>query len=139
MSLSVIYEVTHDSLWLISKQDYGSPCEMSMQVNVPGLVQLHFEWSKTSEPCKGRLSCLFFYDGLEALKRFLSIFSVLIFNSKLDRARPILAAAPVGPKTRPRDSVSQLSSTEKFSESQRIIERSITLRNSRILPGHGYD
>jgi len=86
MSLSVIYDVTHDSLWLISKQDYGSPCEMSMQVNMPGIVQLHFEWSKTSEPCKG------FYDGLEALKRFLSIFSVLIFNSKVDRAMPSLGA-----------------------------------------------
>src|SRR5258705_1332280 len=106
---------------------------MSMQVNMPGIVQLHFEWSKTSEPCKGRLSCLFFYNGLEALKRFLSIFSVLIFNSKLDRAMPILA------ETRPLDSVSQLSSTEKFSVSQRIIERSITLRNSRMLPGQGYD
>src|SRR6266536_459587 len=99
MSLSVIYEVTHDSLWLISKQDYGSPCEMSMQVNMPGIVQLHFEWSKTSEPCKG------FYDGLEALKRFLSILRVLIFDSNVDRAIPSLAAAPDGPKTRPRDSV----------------------------------
>src|SRR5258708_6264616 len=68
MSQSVIYEVTHDSLRLISKQDYGSPCAMSMQVNMPRIVQLHSERSKTSEPCKGWLSRLFFYDGLEALK-----------------------------------------------------------------------
>src|SRR6266567_7798146 len=28
----------------------------AMQVNMPGIVQLHFECSKTSEPCKGGLS-----------------------------------------------------------------------------------
>jgi hypothetical protein len=40
----------------LSQNGYGSPCEMSMQVNMPDIVQLQFEWSKTSEPCKGRLS-----------------------------------------------------------------------------------
>jgi hypothetical protein len=90
---------------LYQKQDYCSPCEMSMQVHIPSSVQLHFEWSKTSEPRKGRLSRLFFYDGLEALKRFLSIFRVLIFDSKIDRTIPSLTAAPDGPKTRPPDSV----------------------------------
>jgi hypothetical protein len=52
MSLSVIYEVTHDSLWLISKQDYGSPCEMSMQVNMPGIVQLHLSGQKHQSHAK---------------------------------------------------------------------------------------
>jgi len=37
MSLSVIQEVTHDSLCPKSKQDYGSPCELSMQVNMLAL------------------------------------------------------------------------------------------------------
>src|SRR5439155_816939 len=36
------------------------------------------------------------------LKRFLSIFSNLIFDSSVDRGMPNLAAAPVGPNTRPR-------------------------------------
>ena len=36
------------------------------------------------------------------LKWFLSIFSDLIFDSSVDRATPNLAAAPVGPNTRPR-------------------------------------
>src|SRR5258708_37018395 len=38
----------------------------------------------------------------EVLKRFLSIFSDLIFDSSVDRGMPNLAAAPVGPNTRPR-------------------------------------
>src|SRR6266436_6340834 len=36
------------------------------------------------------------------LKRFLSIFSDLILDSSVDRGMPNLAAAPVGPNTRPR-------------------------------------
>src|SRR5437870_6078068 len=56
MSLSVIQEVTHDSLWPISKQDYGSPCEMSMQVNMLALYASILSGQKQSEPCKGRLS-----------------------------------------------------------------------------------
>src|SRR6266478_10015403 len=52
MSLSVIQEVTHDSLCPISKQDYGSPCELSIAGQHAGIVRLNFEWSKTSEPCK---------------------------------------------------------------------------------------
>src|SRR5258706_14535600 len=36
------------------------------------------------------------------LKQFLSIFSALIFDSSVDRGMPNLAAAPVGPNTRPR-------------------------------------
>src|SRR4029453_9286864 len=44
------------------------------------------------------------YTRLEALKRFLSIFNALIFDSKVDRGIPSLAAAPEGPKTRPRHS-----------------------------------
>jgi len=102
--------------------DYGSVCEMSMQVNMPGIVQLHLSGQKHQSHAKAGYVDYSFYEGLEAFKRFLSIFSVLIFNSKVDRAMPILAAAPVGPKTRTRDSVSQRSSTEKFSVSQRIIE-----------------
>src|SRR5882757_1114200 len=35
------------------------------------------------------------------LKRFLSIFSVLIFDSSVDRGMPSLAAAPLSPNTRP--------------------------------------
>src|SRR5271170_1504650 len=35
------------------------------------------------------------------LKRFLSIFSTLILDSSVDRGMPNLAAAPVGPNTRP--------------------------------------
>src|ERR1700759_117223 len=54
-------------------------------------------------------SCLCRYSAsegiFETLKRFLSILRVLIFESKVDRAIPNLAAAPEGPKTRPRDSV----------------------------------
>src|SRR5260221_10798357 len=38
----------------------------------------------------------------KVLKRFLSIFSDLIFDSIVDRGMPNLAAAPVGPNTRPR-------------------------------------
>src|ERR1700751_833387 len=41
----------------------------------------------------------------KTLKGFLSILRVLIFESKVDRAIPNLAAAPEAPKTRPRDSV----------------------------------
>src|SRR6266446_517790 len=48
---------------------------------------------------------MFCQEGFETLKRFLSILRVLIFDSKVDRAIPSLAAAPEGPKTRPRDSV----------------------------------
>src|SRR5713226_1424553 len=38
----------------------------------------------------------------KVLKRFLSIFSDLILDSSVDRGMPNLAAAPVGPNTRPR-------------------------------------
>src|SRR6202021_1047226 len=38
----------------------------------------------------------------EVRKRFLSIFSDLIFDSSVDRGMPNLAAAPVGPNIRPR-------------------------------------
>jgi hypothetical protein len=37
----------------------------------------------------------------EVLKRFLSIFNDLIFDSSVVRGMPNLAAAPVGPNTRP--------------------------------------
>src|SRR6267154_6881820 len=43
------------------------------------------------------------------LKRFLSIFSDRIFDSRVDRGIPNLAAAPVGPDTRPRVSFSAAS------------------------------
>src|SRR6202035_3740231 len=39
-----------------------------------------------------------------ALKRFLLMLSDRIFDSRVDRAIPSLAAAPVGPKIRPWDS-----------------------------------
>src|SRR5713226_1326741 len=38
----------------------------------------------------------------KVLKRFLSIFSDLIFDSSVDRGMPNLAAAPLGPNIRPR-------------------------------------
>src|SRR5258707_4500049 len=109
-------------------------------------------------------------EGFGVLKRFLLIFSDLIFDSTVDPVKPSLAAAPDGPDTcRPlsrraasiisfswaasfRDSSgwlfgslardcrkSQLSSTEKFSVSHTITDRSMMFCNSRILPGHGYD
>src|SRR5712692_9278200 len=109
-------------------------------------------------------------EGFVVLKRFLQIFSDLIFDSKVDPGKPSLAAAPDGPDTCPplsrraasiipfswaasfRDSSSwlfgspargwrksQLSSTEKFSVSHTITDRSMTFCNSRILPGQGYD
>src|SRR5258707_15661003 len=108
--------------------------------------------------------------GPAALKRFLSIFSDLIFVSRVDPGIPSLAAAPDGPDTRPPLSrratsiisfswaasfrgssgwlfgslargcrESQLSSTEKFSVSHTITDRSMTFCNSRMLPGQGYD
>src|SRR6266851_10013247 len=109
-------------------------------------------------------------EGFVVLKRFLLIFSDLIFDSKVDPGKPSLAAAPDGPDTCPplsrraasiisfswaasfRDSSgwpfgsvargrreSQLSSTEKFSVSRTITDRSMTFYNSRILPGQEYD
>jgi len=45
----------------------------------------------------------------KVLKRSLSIFSDLIFDSKVDRGIPNLAAAAVGPDTRPRVSFSATS------------------------------
>ena len=111
-----------------------------------------------------------FAEEAVVLKRFLLIFSDLIFDSRVDPARPSLAAAPDGPDTCPllsrraasiisfswaasfRDSSgslfgspprgfreSQLSSTEKFSVSHTITDRSMTFCNSRMLPGQGYD
>src|SRR5258708_36203465 len=108
--------------------------------------------------------------GPAALKRFLSIFSALTFDSRVDRGIPSLEAAPDGPYTRPPLSrkaasiisfslaagfrassswvfgpfargrrESQLSSTEKFSVSHTITDRSMTFCNSRMLPGQGYD
>src|SRR5713226_7558772 len=103
------------------------------------------------------------------LKRFLLIFSDLIFDSKVDPGKPSFAAAPDGPDTCPPlsrraasiisfswaasfrgssgwlfDSVargrrkSQLSSTEKFSVSHTITDRSMMFCNSRMLPGQEY-
>jgi hypothetical protein len=42
-----------------------------------------------------------FFEGDEVLKRFLSIFKDLIFDSRVDRGIPSFAAAPDGPNTRP--------------------------------------
>ena len=108
------------------------------------------------------------YLSAELLKRFLSIFKDRIFDSKVDRGIPSFAAAPEGPNTRPRlsrsaasitrfacarfalsslssfgsigieSSGSQLSLTERTSDSQRITERSITFCNSRMFPGQAY-
>src|SRR5579864_4556972 len=108
-------------------------------------------------------------EGFVVLKRFLLIFSDLIFDSKVDPGKPSLAAAPEGPDTCPplsrraasiisfswearfwessswpRGPVargcreSQLSSTEKFSASHTITDRSIMFCSSRILPGQEY-
>jgi len=92
-----------------------------------------------------------------------------ILDSSVDGRMPSLAAAPVGPDTRPCVSANaasitdvscvvniwmsgwlgevalevsrdnQLSSTVKVSVSQRITDRSITFCNSRMLPGQEYD
>src|SRR5258707_8176202 len=109
-------------------------------------------------------------EGSVVLKRFLLIFSDLIFDSRVDPGIPSLAAAPDCPDTRPplsrravsmisfswaaglRDnpwslfglvagacSASQLLSTERFSVSHTITERSMTFCNSRMFPGQGYD
>ena len=47
--------------------------------------------------------------SLFVLKRFLSIFSDLIFDSSVERGMPNLPAAPCGPNTRPRLSFSAVS------------------------------
>src|SRR6266404_871158 len=103
------------------------------------------------------------------LKRSLSIFNDLIFESRVVGGMPSLAAAPAAPDTRPLASASaasikdfwsfasrwlsaglggrgggawlesQLSSMENVPVSQRITDRSMTFCNSRMLPGHGYD
>src|SRR5882762_157047 len=101
----------------------------------------------------------------QARKRCLSIFNDLILESRVDCGMPSLAAAPEGHETLPLLSASaasiisfswvesfcasgsvsgsdctgrldsQLSSTEKFSESHTMTERSMTFCNSRMLPG----
>src|SRR5260370_10806677 len=48
-------------------------------------------------------------EGVVVLKRFLSIFSDLIFDSKVDPGKPSLAAAPDGPDTCPPQSRSAAS------------------------------
>src|SRR6266849_3015702 len=109
-----------------------------------------------------------FAEGSVVLKRCLSIFSDLIFDSRVDPGMPSLAAAPDSPPTRPRLSrraasmisfswlaglrdspssllglvtwgcrESQLASTERFSVSHTITDRSMTFCNSRMLPGQG--
>src|SRR5262249_51216752 len=102
------------------------------------------------------------------LKRCLSIRKLLIFVSRVDLGIPSLAAAPVGPATRPphsakADSISsfscsapkrpsplaalldhgasvcsQTSSTDKVWPSHKITALSITFCSSRILPGQWY-
>src|SRR5882724_867662 len=98
-------------------------------------------------------------------KRCLSIFNDLILESRVDCGMPSFAAAPEGPETLPLLSASaasiasfswlasfsargtfsesdgagrlesQLSSTEKFSESHTMTERSITFCSSLMFPG----
>src|SRR5713101_1024181 len=99
------------------------------------------------------------------LNRYLLIFRRLILESRVRVGRPSLAAAPMGPEIRPELSasaasiisfscvtrvrfslpgrlgawgsslLSQLSSTEKISPSQRMTARSITFCSSRTFPG----
>src|SRR6516164_146449 len=101
------------------------------------------------------------------LKRCLLILKALIFESRVDGGMPSLAAAPVGPATRPPASASaasivflsseggilkigrpgslggsmvresQRSSTVKFWVSQTMTDRSTTFCSSRIFPGQG--
>src|SRR4029077_17965177 len=96
----------------------------------------------------------------------LLMFRALILESRVDWGMPSLAAAPRGPDTLPLLSASadsiisrswaasfsekgriaesgvregpanQLSSMQRFSESEMITDRSITFCNSRIFPGH---
>src|SRR6266852_3273012 len=85
-----------------------------------------------------------FAEGSVVLKRFLLIFSDLIFDSKVDPGKPSLAASFRGSSGCLFGSLargcrkSQLSSTEKFSISHTITDRSMTFCNSRILPGQEY-
>src|SRR5260370_30774320 len=99
------------------------------------------------------------------LNRYLLIFRRLILESRVRVGRPSLAAAPMGPEIRPELSasaasiisfscvtrvrfsvpgrlwalggclLSQLSSSEKLSPSQRMTARSITFCSSRTFPG----
>src|SRR5579862_7423839 len=99
------------------------------------------------------------------LNRYLLIFKRLILESRVRDGSPSFAAAPIGPEIRPEHSasaasiisfscvtrarfsvpdrfrvegnslVSQLSSTEKVSPSQRMTARSITFWSSRTFPG----
>ena len=48
------------------------------------------------------------------LNRFLSILSALIFDSSVDRGMPNLAAAPVGPNTRPRRQIPELGRSDEI-------------------------
>src|SRR5262249_52408207 len=108
-------------------------------------------------------------DRYTALKRRLSIWSDLIFDSSVDAGTPRRMAAPNGPATRPLLSLSAASiaarrwvasvpverlatggvprhrpeshraSIERVSESHRITARSMTFCNSRMFPGQSYD
>jgi hypothetical protein len=103
------------------------------------------------------------------LKRYLLILSDLIFDSRVEGGIWSFAAAPDDPATRPfvsakvasiisfsprrsfesngcvedvvslEPGVNQLSSINRFSVSERMIDRSITFCNSLTLPGQVYD
>ena len=66
-----------------------------------------------------------------ALKRFLLILSNRIFDSRVDRAIPSLAAAPDGPNIRPRDSrracsIISLSVAATFSERKGLFPKLVS-------------
>ena len=107
--------------------------------------------------------------GYPDLKRRLSMFRALIFDSSVDAGTPSRPAAPKGPATRPLLSLSAASmasfswvasvpverlatgavpgdrpeshraSIESVSESHTITARSMTFCSSRMLPGQSYD
>src|SRR6266404_724519 len=108
-------------------------------------------------------------EGYADLKRRLSIFRALIFDSRVDAGTPSRPAAPNGPATRLLLSLSAASmasfswvasvpverlvtgaapgdrpqshraSIESVSESHTITARSMMFCNSRMLPGQSYD
>src|SRR5260221_12592778 len=72
------------------------------------------------------------------VKRFLSIFSDRIFDSRVDRGIPNLTAAPLGPDTRPRVSFSA-ASIMSFSCTRSLRGSSTCCFNSGVRGGGGGD
>src|SRR5229473_4178068 len=82
---------------------FGNTCSFAGAIQEPAqqptiscvLEKIHLLTGKRAASASPQISD-------KVLKRFLSIFSALIFDSSVDRGMPNLAAAPVGPNIRPR-------------------------------------